>query len=368
MTHPILRYGLAVVLTGALASWGTVQAACASSPAVQASGTSTQAASDPCDDVYTGGWQDWTQAGPQAAPVAGDDFWKAFSILGDRFVDLWSELDPDGNSRHLVVGVWNLKPSEVSSVEARLHQGGVAAVVKALPYSRAQVNALAGQVIEAMKQAGGWSSFGARHFIGAVEVVYRPECVAAAAVAIEAATGKAPLQGAEAAAFEQAAFAHIANGDQFTPPLEPIVVLTGGVVEPAHMELAIAPPSAPPAPPVPPTGSGTVGLTTVDKQARAKVKAKVSAKPTKKKITRGTKARVKVSVKVPKGAKAVGKVIVSWGEKSKTVNLKASAKGKVTVKLPRLKAGKYRLTAQFVDQAGQVAPAWSKGANLTVVK
>lgn len=82
----------------------------------------------------------------------------------------------------------------------------------------------------------------------------------------------------------------------------------------------------------------------------------VSAKAAKSKVSSKKNASVKVTVTLP-GAKSVyatGKVQVKVGSKVlKTVNLSASAKGKITVKLPKLKKGKYSLKVEILGNSLQ---------------
>ncbi|MDR1151465.1 MAG: Ig-like domain-containing protein, partial [Bifidobacteriaceae bacterium] len=200
-----------------------------------------------------------------------------------------------------------------------------------------------------------------------VAVTYRAECLAAAAEAIQAATGQAPLQGADAAAFYAGATSALTYANSWTPPPAPVVLLTPGLaVTPLHGAIFVAPGGT--------DGAGfstssvsRSGVTDAGKRAAPKVGAKtrVTAKVAKAKIGRGTRATVKVTVKVPGSAKPTGKVAVSWGSRTKAVTLKASAKGKVTVKLPRLSRGTYRLTVRYVDSAGK-ATSSSKAVRLTV--
>lgn len=78
-----------------------------------------------------------------------------------------------------------------------------------------------------------------------------------------------------------------------------------------------------------------------------KAKAKLSTKLVTSKVTRSSRAKLRVTVKVAGVAKPTGKVKVTWakGKKkvSKTVTLRAKHKGTLTVKLPRLAKGTYKV-------------------------
>ena len=79
------------------------------------------------------------------------------------------------------------------------------------------------------------------------------------------------------------------------------------------------------------------------KVAKGKPKVTASAKSVKAK----KRATVKVKVKVAGLAKPAGTVTVKYGKRSTKVKLKASAKGKVSVKLPKLKKGRYSIKVSF---------------------
>lgn len=80
-------------------------------------------------------------------------------------------------------------------------------------------------------------------------------------------------------------------------------------------------------------------------KAVAKAKAKVTARVKNAKV--GKRAKVTVRVKAAGLARPKGTVTVKYGKKSVKVKLKASKKGKVTVRLPKLKKGKYKITVRF---------------------
>jgi len=70
----------------------------------------------------------------------------------------------------------------------------------------------------------------------------------------------------------------------------------------------------------------------------------------KKTISTKKKATVVVTVS-PKAEKATGKVTLHYGSKTKTVTLKASDKGKISVKLPKLKKGSYTIYATYAGNS-----------------
>jgi hypothetical protein len=60
-------------------------------------------------------------------------------------------------------------------------------------------------------------------------------------------------------------------------------------------------------------------------------------------------------------------VRVSWGASFKVVRLKASDKGKVTVRLPRVDRGIHRFTVTYADKAGNVRGAVAKAVRVRVL-
>jgi len=74
----------------------------------------------------------------------------------------------------------------------------------------------------------------------------------------------------------------------------------------------------------------------------------VTVKLAKKKVSKKAKAKVTIIVKL--GAitkKPTGKITLTYGSKSRTYTLKAAKKGKLTVRLPQLGKGKYRIKAKY---------------------
>jgi len=98
----------------------------------------------------------------------------------------------------------------------------------------------------------------------------------------------------------------------------------------------------------------------------AKLKAKVSAKLAKKSIKAKQRGKVTVTVKISGIKKPTGKLLIRDGKKTiKTVTLKAKHQGKVTVKLPKLKKGKHKISAQL-KATKQLAKSTSSKKNLRV--
>lgn len=79
------------------------------------------------------------------------------------------------------------------------------------------------------------------------------------------------------------------------------------------------------------------------KIGRVKPKVTVSAKS----VKRSKRAKVVVKVRAPGVEKIAGKLTVRFGKKQKSVRLKASAQGKVSVRLPKLTKGKYAVKVTF---------------------
>lgn len=92
---------------------------------------------------------------------------------------------------------------------------------------------------------------------------------------------------------------------------------------------------------------------------------KISIKDSK--ITTKQRAKVTVTVKADGSGKEVGKVVLHYGSKKLTDVMKKSDKGSVTFTLPRLKKGKYVVSAEFVGTA-TVASSVSPEKKLTVKK
>ncbi len=101
----------------------------------------------------------------------------------------------------------------------------------------------------------------------------------------------------------------------------------------------------------------------------SKASAVATVKPSVKKITRGAKATVKITVKV-KGVKApTGKVAIYDGRKKiKTVTLKAKHRGKLTVKVAGIKkVGKHKISVRYLGSKNIKADR-SPAKNLRVVR
>jgi len=81
-----------------------------------------------------------------------------------------------------------------------------------------------------------------------------------------------------------------------------------------------------------------------------KIPAKVTVKLKKKKVSHSAKAKVVVKIKTKGIAKPKGKIRVTFGKKSKTVTIKPKHKGKITVTLPKLKKGTYKIKAKYTPK------------------
>lgn len=94
-----------------------------------------------------------------------------------------------------------------------------------------------------------------------------------------------------------------------------------------------------------------------------KAAAKVTTKLLKASVKRSQRAKLRIKVKVTGIAKPTGKVKVTWakGKKkvSKTYKLKAKHKGSITIRLPKLAKGKYKVSTRY--QGSSVVEA-KKGA------
>jgi hypothetical protein len=121
-------------------------------------------------------------------------------------------------------------------------------------------------------------------------------------------------------------------------------------------------------------GDDAVGSQSVLVGTLTVTKAVPSAKATlaKKKIKTSTKPAVRVKVAHPDLAGPTGKVQVKIVKGSKTVATKTVTlakrnAGSITVRLPKVAAGKYRVTASYRGSA-QLAAKSAKSVTLTVVK
>lgn len=98
----------------------------------------------------------------------------------------------------------------------------------------------------------------------------------------------------------------------------------------------------------------------------AKSKPQVTVKLAKTSVTWPAKAKVTARVKVKGVSRPTGKVRVLDGTKRlKTVTLKKSHRGRLTITLPRLKSGKHKIKLQYLGSS-QVAKRTSKAKTLTV--
>ena len=91
------------------------------------------------------------------------------------------------------------------------------------------------------------------------------------------------------------------------------------------------------------------GVATSSATKIAKGKPKVTAKV--KSVKASKRAKVKVTVKATGLVRPTGTVTVKYGKKSVKVALKASARGKVAVRLPKLRAGTYKVKVTFKPSA-----------------
>jgi hypothetical protein len=98
-------------------------------------------------------------------------------------------------------------------------------------------------------------------------------------------------------------------------------------------------------------------------------KSWAKATPVAKKVKKGDRAKIRVVVKTAGSDRVTGRVRVAWGSKvsqAVDVALKASANGKVTVKLPVLKPGTYRIKSSFVDPTGRTSNSSAKTVKIGV--
>ncbi|MDR1852369.1 MAG: hypothetical protein LBR21_06950 [Propionibacteriaceae bacterium] len=82
--------------------------------------------------------------------------------------------------------------------------------------------------------------------------------------------------------------------------------------------------------------------------SKLSTKVKVSAPKT---ISKNTKAVLRITVKITGNSKPAGKLLISYGSKTKTYKLKASKKGVFSYKLPKLAKGKQTITVQWVGDS-----------------
>jgi enterochelin esterase-like enzyme len=94
----------------------------------------------------------------------------------------------------------------------------------------------------------------------------------------------------------------------------------------------------------------SVAVVTIKATTPAKTATTTNAKLARAKVVPTAHAKVQIRVR-PAAAKPTGKVIVHYGEKSTTVKLKAAAHGTMTVVLPRLKKGTYKVYATYAGSS-----------------
>ncbi|MDR1293933.1 MAG: hypothetical protein LBK59_03075 [Bifidobacteriaceae bacterium] len=97
-------------------------------------------------------------------------------------------------------------------------------------------------------------------------------------------------------------------------------------------------------------------------KAAVRVNARVVAQD----VSSASRASVRVKVTPKAAVAAEGKVVVSWKSGKKSAVLSSDDDGVITVTLPRLAHGKYRLTARFVDKSGIVDDGAAEPVTLTV--
>jgi hypothetical protein len=117
-----------------------------------------------------------------------------------------------------------------------------------------------------------------------------------------------------------------------------------------------APPTSAPPTSAPPTSAPTTAVPTTAPTPKGKVAAKVTAKLVKAKIARAKAGQIKITVKASGVSKPTGKIKVTVRKgaktvKTKTYTLAAKAKGKATLKLPKLPAGSYSITVAYQGSA-----------------
>jgi methionine-rich copper-binding protein CopC len=381
---------------GALGAWVLAcSVAVGAGPAVAASAAGDSPAESPdvgeCAYQFgmAAGRQDWTTMsdagiadalGVGAATQADVNAWR---ILGERFVATWTtQLPEDQGGWRVVVGVRDLQNSEVAALKERLRSiTHVPVEVANRDFSRAEFFDLTNRAMA----AGGWVSNWIRPDAGLVIEEATVECLAPVREALLTATGKAPIEGAAADAAYAALMRPFGESeiagwvpDDGQPAVllragAPVNTAVGGgiaggwVVEspPPANEGQVTPEVVTPETPAPEVAPPDRGAKQVTSAVASRVKISSTAR-----VAASSRAKVKVTVKVPGVRAPEGKVTISWGKGAKvtTVTLKKSAKGTVTVRLPKLAKGKYKLTAHFVPaDAHRVLGSASKVRGLRII-
>ncbi len=141
--------------------------------------------------------------------------------------------------------------------------------------------------------------------------------------------------------------ADVALGDHtYTATYVPTGTFHAGSTSPAQSQTVVDPPLTPPAAPTP-TAAGPLPAPST----APVVSASTTTVTAPRKAAAGTRPRVRVTV-VRGTAAARGTVVVTVGKRSRTLTLTASA---VTLRLPKLRAGKVRITARYVGDATTTA-------------
>lgn len=140
--------------------------------------------------------------------------------------------------------------------------------------------------------------------------------------------------------------AEVAPGDHtYTATYVPSGTFHAGSTSPARTQTVVDSPVAPPAPPTPtadplPTPSTAPAVSASTTTLRAPRRARAGTRP-------------RVTVTVLRGtAAASGTVVITVGTRSRTLTLKV---GVATLRLPKLKAGKVRITVRYAGDAAATA-------------
>jgi hypothetical protein len=323
---------------------------------------------------------DWTELSSAAVAdlvargqLSAADF-RAWQILGERFVATWQVTLPvDGDPERLVVGIWNLRDSEAEGFRVLLRPiSHLEIEVENRSFSRAQLIELHKSVVSAFGAPGGWVGLYVRDYAGLVLVEALPACLDEARAALIHSTGLTPIEGSDADAIAAAVVppqGGFAQAEIWGPTGEhPEVLLRGNRVNTPETGAGFNPGEGVISSDetVTDAADGPANQITVSNAMTKPVKPilKVSVKE---RIKASSRIKVKVTVRGSGINRPVGKLTISWGKGRKTVAIRGSDQGTVTVRLPSLPLGRYRLSVQFKSRGDLILDSSLKRFRFRVV-
>ncbi len=113
---------------------------------------------------------------------------------------------------------------------------------------------------------------------------------------------------------------------------------------------------------------GPNGPVTTPPTKTAKANSSIKVRLAKKKIRATKRVKATVTVKAKGVARPTGKIVVTVGKKKVAKKLKARHKGKITVKLPKVKRGKHKVRANYKGSKTVKKSKTKKAVTLRVLR